>query len=366
MSEIYLDAPNIGETEKKYLNKVLDSGYVSTVGPFVPEFEERFAEYVNARKAVAIQNGTIALYMSLYELGIGPGDEVIVPGLTFIASVNPVLYAGATPVIVDVEPDTWCISPQAIEEAITPKTKAVIPVHLFGNPCDMDSIMSIARAHNLYIVEDATESIGSHYNGQATGTFGDFGCFSFNGNKVFTSGGGGMIVSEYTERLEHIKFLINQTKKGGQFFHPEMGFNFRLTNLSAGLGLAQFSRLDEFLQKKRAMNNIYKKILGPRDYIKFQKEYSNAESGYWFTGISIENGIDIDKLMSKLADNGIPTRRNFVPMGEMPYLKTFCRDLTNAYRIYGKSLCLPSSTLNSLEDIEGVAGHILEIIERLS
>lgn len=191
MFKVYLDDPNLGNLEKKYLTKAIDTNFVSIVGPFVPKFEEKFARYIGAKKAVSTQSGTAALHIALYELGIGEGDEVIVPALTFIATINPILYVGATPVIVDVSPKTWNIEAEEIEKVITKKTKALIPVHLYGNPCNLDEIIEIAKEHNLFVIEDATESLGASYKGRQTGTFGDFGCFSFNGNKLITTGGRG-------------------------------------------------------------------------------------------------------------------------------------------------------------------------------
>jgi perosamine synthetase len=247
MSKIFLDDPNLGDLEKKYLTKAIDTNFVSVVGPFVPEFEEKFAQYVGSKRAVSTQSGTAALHMALYQLGIGEGDEVIVPSLTFIATINPVLFVGAKPVIVDVDPITWNIDPQEIKKAITKKTKAIIPVHLYGSVCNIDEIIEIARENKLLVIEDATESLGATYKGRQTGTFGDFGCFSFNGNKLITTGGGGMIVSNNQKQAEHVKFLVNQarnTSKG--YYHPEVGFNYRMTNIEASLGLAQLEKIDKF------------------------------------------------------------------------------------------------------------------------
>ena len=354
--KIYLDDPNLGDVEKEYLMKCIDSNFVSIAGPFVPKFEEEFANFLNANKAVSVQSGTAALHISLYELGIGQGDEVIVPSLTFIASVNPILYVGAKPIIVDVDPYTWNIDPAEIERAITPNTKAIIPVHLYGNPCHMEPIMEIARKYNLYIIEDATESLGATYKEKYTGTFGVLGCFSFNGNKIITTGGGGMVVTDGIERAEHIKFLVNQARdKSKGYYHPEMGFNYRMTNIEAVLGLAQMSRLEEFLGKKKTFRRIYQEILGDLPWIEFQREYDEAESSYWFTCIKILNDIDINELANSLIQRGIPTRRIFMPTGEMPYLKQYSKSCPNAIGIYNKGICLPSSTLNSFETIEKVA-----------
>ncbi len=254
---IELDAPNLGEKEKEYLMKCIDSSYVSTYGSFVPEFEEKFAKYLRAKRAVSTQSGTAAIHIALYELGIGSGDEVVVPVLTFVATVNPVMYVGATPVFVDVDPETWNIDPEEIKKVITPRVKAVIPVHLYGNPANMEEIMYISEKYGIPVIEDATESLGAKFRGKFTGTFGKFGCFSFNGSKIITTGGGGMVVTNDEKAADHIKFLINQARDPSKgYYHPEIGFNYRMTNLETSLGLAQFERLDEFLRKKRKFHDI--------------------------------------------------------------------------------------------------------------
>jgi perosamine synthetase len=363
--KIELDAPNVGKLEKEYLNNCIDSTFISTFGPFVSEFEEKFAGYIGAKKAVSTQSGAAALHIALYELGIGEGDEVIVPDLTFIATINPILYVGATPVMVDVSPKTWNIEAEEIEKAITKKTKALIPVHLYGNPCNLGEIIEIAKEHNLFVIEDATESLGASYKGRQTGTFGDFGCFSFNGNKLITTGGGGMIVSNSKEKAEHIKFLVNQARDASQgYYHPEVGFNYRMTNIEASLGLAQLERIDEFLAKKKAFRKIYQEILSDLPYIQFQEEYVNAEGSWWLTCIKIEKEIDISNLMIKLKEKGIPTRRIFMPASEMPYLKKYSTAYPNAYEIYNHGICLPSSTLNKEGDIRKVAINLKDILRK--
>lgn len=348
----YLDAPNLGTLEKEYVLKAIDSNFVSTVGPFVPEFEEKFAEYIGSKKAVSVQSGTAALHIALYELGIGPDDEVIVPSLTFISTINAVLYVGATPIIVDVDPLTWNIDAEGIIKAITSNTKAIIPVHLYGNPCQVDIIMKIAKGYNLYVIEDATESLGATYNEKQTGTFGEFGCFSFNGNKLITTGGGGMIVTNDVKKAEHIKFLVNQARDSSKgYYHPEMGFNYRMTNIEAALGLAQLARIDEFVEKKRKFRELYKKGLGDIPYIKFQEEYDEARRDWWLNCIKFEKGVNVDYLIQQLKQRGVETRRVFMPLSEMPYLKKYSKSASNAYDIYKNGVCLPSSTLNDEDAI---------------
>ncbi|MFA5292243.1 MAG: LegC family aminotransferase [Phycisphaerae bacterium] len=361
---IFLDAPNLSDIEKQYIAKVIDSGFVSTVGPFVSEFENKFAEYLNVEKAVSTQSGTAALHIALYELNIGKDDEVIVPALTFVATVNPVLYVGAKPVIVDVDPVTWTIDLNAVKKAITPKTKAIIPVHLYGNPCNMDEICDIADRYNLHVIEDATESLGAIYKGRQTGTFGDFGCFSFNGNKLITTGGGGMVTGRDIKKLDHIKFLVNQARQESKgYYHPEVGFNYRMTNIAASLGLGQMERLNGFLAQKKEFNRIYRQELEDIDGIVFQGEYEGAESSCWLTCVIFKDDINITELQKKLTDKSIPTRRIFMPVVEFPPYKTYRNsDYENAYSIYERGLCFPSSTLNSEDDIYYVCKILRELI----
>lgn len=358
--KIYLDAPNLGESEKRRLNKAVDSGYVSTIGPFVPEFEERFAELIGVKKAVSTQSGTAAIYIALHELGIGKGDEVIIPALTFVATGNPVMYVGATPVFVDVNRATWNMDPEDIEKKITKKTKAIIAVHFYGNPCAMDKINRLAKRRDIYVIEDATESLGAKYKGRHTGTIGNFGCFSFNGNKIVTTGGGGMVTGDDTTRLEHIKFLVNQGRDESKgYFHPEVGFNFRMTNIEAALGLAQMKKLNKFLARKKRFYFIYRELLSRIDGIRFQEEYKEAESSRWFTCIYFEREINIVALQKRLLECGVPSRRVFMPLVEFPpYVKYKKSDYVNSYSIYEHGLCLPSSTLNSDADIRFVCNVI--------
>jgi perosamine synthetase len=362
--KIELDAPNVGGLEKEYLNHCIDSTFISTFGPFVPEFEEKFAHYIGVESAVSTQSGTAALHVALYELGIGNGDEVIVPNLTFIATINPVLYLGAKPVIVDVDPFTWNIDPQEIKKAITKKTKAIIPVHLYGSVCNIEEIIEIAEKNNLFVIEDATESLGATYKNRQTGTFGDFGCFSFNGNKLITTGGGGMTVSNNKKKAEHIKFLVNQSRDESQgYYHPEIGFNYRMTNIEASMGLAQLERIDEFLEKKRKFRRIYQESLNDLPYVKFQQTVDNSIGSWWLTSIIIDKiDIDVNNLKMKIQEKRIPTRRVFIPASEMPYLKYYSKPCPNAYEIYKKGICLPSSTLNKEKDIQEAALIIKEVL----
>lgn len=367
--QIQLDAPNLGDLEKEYLLKAVESGYVSTAGPFVSEFETKFAAHLKAGACVAVQSGTAALHMALYELGIKEGDEVIVPAITFVATVNPVKYVGATPVFVDIDPHTWNIDPDKIEKAITPRTKAIIPVHLYGFPCNMDAIMDIANRYDLFVIEDATESLGATYKGRYTGTIGHIGCFSFNGNKVITTGGGGMIATNNIKQAEHIKFLVNQARDATKgYYHPEIGFNYRMTNLEAALGLAQFERLAEFLRKKREFYELYKENFAGIDIIEVQDVLNDTNTSAWLSSIKIDTikiGLSIPEIQDKLKAKGIPTRRIFPPITEFPPYRQYQNmSLDNCYLLYENGLNLPSSTVNTHDDIQYVTDTLSGLLKQ--
>ena len=347
----------------------MDSGYVSTAGPFVPEFESKFAAGLHdGSHCVAVQSGTAALHMALYELGIKAGDEVIVPALSFIATVNPVIYVGATPVFADIDPATWNIDPAEIERAVTPKTRAIIIVHLYGNPCNMDAIMRIAGEHGLAVIEDATESLGATYQGRMTGTFGRMGCFSFNGNKVITTGGGGMIATPHKEQAAHVKFLVNQGRDPAskEYYHPEIGFNYRMTNLEAALGLAQLERLPEFLAKKRQFYATYHEMFAGSD-IHIQTIEPGSETSAWLSSVTIDTkkaGLTIPEIQARLKEKGIPTRRVFPPYIDFPpYQKYKTREFPHSQKVYTNGLNLPSSTVNGEEDIRYVGEVLLRIVK---
>jgi perosamine synthetase len=362
--KIELDAPCVGLKEKEYLAKAVDSGFVSSFGPFIAEFESAIAQFLGCKGAVAVQSGTSAIYMALHELGIGIGDEVIVPALTFAATVNPVLMLGATPVIVDVEEKTWNINPLKADAAITDKTKAIIPVHLYGNPCAMDVLMNVARDNHLHVIEDATESLGATFNRTHTGCFGDFGCLSFNGNKMITTGGGGMIVGHDTGKIEHIRYLVNQAKDKEQpGYHSEMGFNYRMTNVEAALGLAQFHELETFIKKKKRFRKIYQDILEDIAFVRFQANQSGGEGCCWLNCIQIYKKVNIQQIENDLKKKGIPSRRIFTPLGKFPYLKEFAENCPNAEALYSSGICLPSSTLNEEESVEKAALIVKEVLK---
>ena len=363
---IPLCIPEIRGNEWKYVKDCIDTNWVSSVGSYVNLFEEKFSEYVNSKSAVVTMNGTAALQLALATLGIGEGDEVIIPSLTFISPINTLKYVGAKPVFVDVCRDTFVMDAEKIEELITDKTKAIMPVHIYGHPADMDRIMEIARLHNLYVIEDATESLGSTYKGKMTGTIGDIGCFSFNGNKLITTGAGGMLVTNNLEHGSRAKFLSTQTKvvtENKAFYHPEVGYNFRMPNLLAAFGAAQLENIKEYLKIKRENAMYYKELLSDIKGITLPVEKENVENCFWLYSILIEEeyGISRDELIQKLSEEKIESRPFFMPIHEMPPYKDCTHgDLSVTKELYKRGINLPSSVALKKEEIE----KICEVIKK--
>jgi perosamine synthetase len=319
-------APVIGEREVAYVTDAVRSGWVSSIGPYIDRFEASFASYLGVRHAIAVCNGTVALHLALHALGIGPGDEVIVPDLTFVATAHTVLQVGATPVFVDVEPDTWCIDPRALERAITPRTKAIIPVHLYGHPADMDAVLEPARARALIVIEDAAEAHGASHRQRKAGSMGTVGAFSFYGNKVITTGEGGMLVTDNDELAARLRFLKDHgMRKERRYFHTELAFNYRMTNLQAALGLAQLEQIDQFIAKKRQIADWYRRELEGLADCTVSSERSGYRSVYWMTSVVLGVRRSRDAVMAKLREAGVDSRPFFVPMSELPHLAKFRR-----------------------------------------
>ena len=361
---IPLCIPEIRGNEWKYVKDCIDTNWVSSVGSYVNLFEERFSEYVGSKSAVVTNNGTAALQLALMTLGIGEADEVIVPSLTFISPINTLKYVGAVPVFVDVCRDTFVMDVQKIEELITSKTKAIMPVHIYGHPVDMDRVMEIAKKHNLYVIEDATESLGSKYSGKMAGTIGDIGCFSFNGNKLITTGAGGMLVTNNLEYGKKAKFLSTQTKvvtENKAFYHPEVGYNFRMPNLLAAFGVAQLENVEEYLKVKRENAVYYNEFLSEVKGITLPVERDKVENCFWLYSILVEEeyGISRDELINKLNEQKIEARPFFMPINDMPPYKD-CKhgDLSVTKELYERGINLPSSVGLTKEDIKVVCDLI--------
>lgn len=352
--------PEVGEKELEYVTECITSNWISSIGPFVPRFEAEFAQFCGTRYAVATANGTVALHLAMVVLGIGPGDEVIVPTLTFIATANAVTYTGAKPVLVDSERETWNIDPAQIEAAITPRTKAIMPVHLYGHPANMEPIMELAKKCHLYVVEDAAEAHGALYRGRKVGSIGDMGCFSFFGNKVITTGEGGMITTDNPEFYQKARMLRDHgTAPDRKYWHPVIGFNYRLTNIQAAIGVAQLEKIDHILSRKREIAGLYNSLLRDVPGITLPPKASWAESIFWMYSILVgkEYGMDRNALMAKLSQNGVDSRPVFYPIHTMPPYRQD-RALPVAEEISHKGVSLPSAASLRDEEIERVASLI--------
>jgi len=345
------------------MKECLDTGWVSYAGSFVSLFEERFAACIDADHAVATMNGTAALHLALAALGIGPGDEVIVPTLTFIAPVNAVTYTGATPVFVDAEERTWNMDVRLVEEKITGRTRAILPVHLFGHPVDLDPLLEIAGKYGLYVVEDASESLGARYKGKNVGVLGDIGCFSFNANKLITTGGGGMLVTGNAALAEKARFLSSQAKAlGAAYFHPDIGYNYRMTNVQAAMGVAQLEQIEEYLAAKRQNALLYNAQLADVEGVVGPLEEDWATHSYWLYSVLVDGcPLSRDELVLKLADAGMESRPFFLPIHSLPPYRNRCHgDFPVAGRLAGRGLNLPSSVGLQEEEILRVCRKLKE------
>ena len=358
--------PSLGGNELKYVSDCLASGWISSQGQYVRKFEETFAEFHGVPHALTVSSGTTALHLALVALGIGPGDEVIVPDLTFAASANVVIHCGATPVLADVTRETWTLDPEDFARKITPRTKAVMPVHLYGHPCDMDPIMEIARRHQLFVVEDNAEALGARYRGQLTGTFGDVGCFSFFANKVITTGEGGMVTTRDPELAHRMMVLRDHgMEKTRRYWHLVPGFNYRMTNLQAAIGLAQMERIERFLSRRDDIVARYDAQLRHVPGIVLPPRAAWARNIHWLYSILVDPaaaGLDRDALASRLSEHGIETRAFFYPLHIMPpYLNPAA--FPNSTALSSQGLSLPTANDIRLEDVDRVCTQIAEIVQ---
>ena len=349
--------PCLSGNEKKYVLECLDSNWISAKGAFVQKFENAFGTYIGSRYALSMANGTAALHASLLALGLGPGHEVIVPSLTYIASVNAIAYTGARPILVDSLPGTWQMDPADVRRRITNKTKALLVVHLYGHPCDMDRLTQIAGENGLSIVEDCSEAFGSQYNHKPVGNFGDLATFSFYGNKTITTGEGGMILTGRQELVDRCRRLKDQGSTAGrEYWHDLLGYNYRLTNIACAIGLAQLEQADLLIDKKRTIAGWYKKRLEHLP-LEFQGEAGNVRHSYWMCSLLAETGEVRDRLRAHLQKSGVETRPVFNPVDQMPLFRTR-RPLPVAKDLADRGLCLPSYPQLEKDDIESIAGHL--------
>lgn len=362
--------PLLGEKELEYVIDCIKTNWVSSRGKYVGEFEKQFAKYCECAHGITTTSGTTAIHLALASIGIKRGDEVIVPAFTMIGSVFPIIYCGAKPILVDAEPETWNMNINQIEEKITDKTKAIMPVHIYGHPCDMDPIMKIGKKHGLFVVEDAAEAHGAMYKGKKTGGIGDVGCFSFYANKIITCGEGGMVVTNNEEIAQHATSLKDLSFSGGKkriYLHSEVGYNYRMTNLQAAIGLAQFERVNEFIEMRRKNAQLYNQFLKNTSGIKLPIEKEWAKNVYWMYSVLVEPefGVSRDELMTELEKKGIENRSFFIPMNKQPVFRNMHLFEGESYpvaeELSEKGLYLPSSSGLKPAEISYVCSSINEI-----
>lgn len=384
---IPLSIPNFEGNERKYVDDAVSQGWVSTGGAYITKLEDKLAAYINVDCAVACQSGTSAIHLSLIEAGVRPGDMVIVPTLTFIAAVNPVMYQFAEPIFMDCD-DSLCMDPMKLEKFLeeeceikddillykknSKRIKALIVVHVFGNMADMESIMRLADKYHFRVIEDATEALGTRYTsgkyeGKYAGTIGDFGAFSFNGNKIITTGGGGAVVSRNKKELEHIKYISTQAKDDGLFYvHNEIGYNYRMTNLQGALGVAQMECLEEFIYRKNKNYNKYIQLLEKNKCVRLLDTRENVDSNRWFYALYIN---DVDKnsirdIIEKLHCEGVQTRPIWGLIHEqLPYKEYDAYKIEKAKYYSEHIINIPCSTNLSEEDVEYVVTAIEKVVK---
>jgi aminotransferase in exopolysaccharide biosynthesis len=364
-----LSFPVFDGNESLYIQQVMSSGHLATSGSFIHKFESKLSKKVRSHQAVALNSGTSALHLALVLLGIGPGDEVICQSFTFCASANPIVYLGATPIFVDSERETWNIDPEILEDAILSriatgkKPKAIIVVHLFGMPAKMNEIMEIANKYSIPVLEDAAEAVGSTYEGRNCGTMGKIGVYSFNGNKIITTGGGGALLSNDATLIERAKYLSTQAREDLPFYqHLEIGYNYRMNNMAAAIGVAQLEKLEAWIEKRRLINERYRELLEEVPGITFQTEPDTSRSNYWLTTILIDEkltGISNDRLRVILFKAGIETRFLWKPLHLQPVYKSAPFYGGNiSEKMFLQGLCLPSSVSLTFEDQKMICGLI--------
>jgi perosamine synthetase len=381
--KIPLSEPLISGNEWKYVKDCLDTGWVSSAGGYVNKLEKMTADYVGTKYAVATVNGTSALHVSLIACGIRTDDEVIVPTLTFVAPVNVVRYCGGYPVFMDCDPDTLCMDVQKVSDFLNKgcregrdgylynkkskrRIKAIIPVHIFGHPAEMDKLIKICKKNNIDIIEDATESLGSEYKGRKTGSFGKIGCFSFNGNKIITTGGGGMVVTDNIKIAKKVRHLSTQAKKDNfEYDHDEIGYNYRLSNMQAAMGLAQMERIQEFVDIKRRNASMYSDLMSGVKGVKFLWENAQVKSNFWFYTIRVPKRHK-KKLINYLLSKNIQVRPVWKLIHTLPMYKSAqTYRIENAVKAHETCINLPCSLSLGKKEIEYVAGNIRNYFSRL-
>ncbi len=359
---IFLSAPHMGGNELKYIEKVFESNYIAPLGEYVNKFEESIKSYTGASNALAVTSGTAAIHLALRILGIGQGDDVLASSFTFIGSVNAIIYQGANPVFIDSDKESWNLSPKLLNKYLLEcekKPKALILTHLYGQCADIEKIADICKLHGVYLIEDAAESLGAIYNGKHTGTFGDFGIYSFNGNKILTTSGGGMLVSNNKEWIDKAKFYSTQAKEPFVHYeHLEYGYNYRMSNVLAAIGVGQMEVIEDRVAKKREIFEWYREFLGDAKEIAFMPELSNSRGNRWLTAMIFAK-TDYNKVMKALEEVNVESRPLWKPMHMQPLFKDakFFVDGTSE-ELFNKGLCVASSTTMTKDDVKMICDVI--------
>lgn len=345
-SRIYYTKPSITELEVRYATDAAANGWGDKCYEYINRFEDAFKEHLGVKYAIATSSCTGALHMGMAALGIGPGDEVIMADTNWVASVSPIVHLGATPIFVDILPDSWCIDPELVEKAITPRTKAIVAVHLYGNLCDMDSLLAIGAKHGIPVIEDAAEAIGSVWHGKRAGAMGKFGTFSFHGTKTLTTGEGGMFVTNDAELYEHVLTLSNHGRARGQTkqFWPDMvGFKYKMSNIQAAIGCAQMERIDELIARKREIFSYYRDNLSNLLHLSMNPEPADTTIGAWMPTVVLDEKISLgrDALQAAFAAENIDARVFFWPLSSLDVFESV-RENKHAYQIPNRAINLPS------------------------
>ncbi|OOE00225.1 pyridoxal phosphate-dependent aminotransferase [Anoxybacillus kestanbolensis] len=378
-SRIYLSPPHMSGNEQKYINEAFETNWIAPLGPNVDAFEKELAEYVGVKGAAAVSSGTAAIHLALRLLDVRQGDKVFCSSLTFIASANPILYQGAEPVFIDSEPDTWNMSPLALERAMEAAKregklpKAVIVVNLYGQSAKMDEILAICNHYQVPVVEDAAESLGSTYKGKKSGTFGKFGIYSFNGNKIITTSGGGMLVSDDVEALQKARFLATQARDPAPHYeHSQMGYNYRMSNIVAGIGRAQLEVLDERVKARRAIFDRYVQALGDIEGVHFMPELEGSMSNRWLTTLTIDQqalGVTPMDIINALAEEDIEARPVWKPLHLQPLFEGVQyypheEERSVSDELFANGLCLPSGSSMTIEQQQRVIDVIVSLLRK--
>lgn len=365
--KIFLSSPHmsIEGYEMQYVKEAFDTNWISPLGENVNRFEKELAEKVGIQSAVALSSGTAAIHMALKAAGVGAGDIVFCSTLTFAATANPIIYQNAIPVFIDSDYETWNMCPKALEKAFMkyPNVKAVIVVHLYGLSAHMEKIMNLCREHNAVLIEDAAESLGTTYKGQQSGTIGDYGIYSFNGNKIITTSGGGMLVSNNEKKMEKVRFWATQSRDPARHYqHSELGFNYRMSNVVAGIGRGQLNVLNERVEKKRAIFEFYKQALKGMVGIEFMPSNEWNEPNYWLSCIILKSTIRPLQLIEALEKENIESRPLWKPMHMQPFFEKYDYIGTNiSEKLFENGVCLPSDTKMTDEDLQRVIHAIKKV-----